>query len=303
MYPLLVERQRARFSSWYEFFPRSASDDPKRHGTFADCEKWLPYVQKMGFDVLYFPPIHPIGRSRRKGRNNTLDAKPDDVGSPWAIGAAEGGHEAILERARHARRLEAADLTRQGPRHRDRARHRLPVRARPPLGQAAPGVVQEARRRQHPVRRESAEEVPGHLPVRLRDERLARPVGGAGRRVPVLGRTGRADLPRRQPAHQGLSVLGVGHRACAAALSRRDLPVRGLHPAARDAPPGQGRLQPVVHLLHLAQHQVRAHAVLHRAERRPGARLLPAQRLAEHARHHCRPRCSRASARSSCRAS
>jgi starch synthase (maltosyl-transferring) len=94
--PLTVERVRARFSSWYEFFPRSASDDAARHGTFADCEAWLPYVQRLGFDVLYFPPIHPIGRERRKGRNNTLEASADDVGSPWAIGAAEGGHDAIL---------------------------------------------------------------------------------------------------------------------------------------------------------------------------------------------------------------
>ncbi len=90
-----VERERARFSSWYEFFPRSATGDGK-HGTFADCEAWLPYVQRMGFDVLYFPPIHPIGRSRRKGPNNTLETGPDDVGSPWAIGAAEGGHTALL---------------------------------------------------------------------------------------------------------------------------------------------------------------------------------------------------------------
>ncbi|MDP1649366.1 MAG: alpha-1,4-glucan--maltose-1-phosphate maltosyltransferase [Rubrivivax sp.] len=93
---VMVERVRARFSSWYEFFPRSAAAQPGRHGTFADCEAWLPYVQRMGFDVIYFPPIHPIGRTRRKGRNNTLDPRPDDVGSPWAIGAAEGGHEAIL---------------------------------------------------------------------------------------------------------------------------------------------------------------------------------------------------------------
>jgi starch synthase (maltosyl-transferring) len=91
-----VERERARYSTWYEFFPRSASSDPARHGTFADCEAWLPYVQRMGFDVLYFPPIHPIGRVRRKGRNNTLDPTGDDLGSPWAIGAAEGGHDAIL---------------------------------------------------------------------------------------------------------------------------------------------------------------------------------------------------------------
>jgi starch synthase (maltosyl-transferring) len=96
VFGVTVERERARFSAWYEFFPRSASDDPARHGTFADCEAWLPYVKHMGFDVVYFPPIHPIGRSRRKGRNNTLDAQPGDVGSPWAIGAAEGGHLAIL---------------------------------------------------------------------------------------------------------------------------------------------------------------------------------------------------------------
>jgi starch synthase (maltosyl-transferring) len=95
-FAVTVERERARFSAWYEFFPRSASDDPARHGTFADCEAWLPYVKQMGFDVLYFPPIHPIGRERRKGRNNTLDARPDDVGSPWAIGAAEGGHMDIF---------------------------------------------------------------------------------------------------------------------------------------------------------------------------------------------------------------
>jgi len=96
IHPIVVERERARFSAWYEFFPRSASSNPDRHGTFADCEAWLPYVKRMGFDVLYFPPIHPIGRARRKGRNNTLDPAPGDVGSPWAIGSTEGGHEAIL---------------------------------------------------------------------------------------------------------------------------------------------------------------------------------------------------------------
>ncbi len=92
---VVVERQRARYSTWYEFFPRSATGDGVTHGTFADCEAWLPYVQRMGFDVLYFPPIHPIGRIRRKGRNNSLDPGPHDFGSPWAIGAEEGGHDTI----------------------------------------------------------------------------------------------------------------------------------------------------------------------------------------------------------------
>lgn len=90
-----VERQRARFSTWYEFFPRSTAAEAGRHGTFADCEQRLEYVASMGFDVVYLPPIHPIGSSFRKGRNNSLTPAPDDPGSPWAIGAAEGGHTAI----------------------------------------------------------------------------------------------------------------------------------------------------------------------------------------------------------------
>jgi starch synthase (maltosyl-transferring) len=94
-FPLVVDRERARFSSWYELFPRSCSPQPGTHGTFRDCEARLAYVARMGFDVLYLPPIHPIGRERRKGPNNALNADADDVGSPWAIGAAEGGHQAV----------------------------------------------------------------------------------------------------------------------------------------------------------------------------------------------------------------
>jgi starch synthase (maltosyl-transferring) len=93
--PLVVDRVRARFSTWYELFPRSTSPEPDRHGTFRDCEARLADIAAMGFDVLYFPPIHPIGRERRKGKNNVLVAAADDVGSPWAIGAAEGGHQAV----------------------------------------------------------------------------------------------------------------------------------------------------------------------------------------------------------------
>ncbi len=92
---VLVDREKARFSTWYELFPRSTAPEPGRHGTFRDCESWLPYVASMGFDVLYLPPIHPIGRSFRKGRNNAVNAEPDDVGSPWAIGSVEGGHTSI----------------------------------------------------------------------------------------------------------------------------------------------------------------------------------------------------------------
>ena len=92
---VVVDRTAAAFAAWYELFPRSQSDDPNRHGTFADVVAKLAYVRDMGFDVLYFPPIHPIGRTHRKGRNNSLTPAPDDPGSPYAIGSAEGGHDAI----------------------------------------------------------------------------------------------------------------------------------------------------------------------------------------------------------------
>lgn len=90
-----VERGKARFSTWYELFPRSCAGTLGAHGTLRDCTERLPHVAGMGFDVLYLPPIHPIGYSFRKGKNNVLEAQPGDVGSPWAIGAKEGGHKAI----------------------------------------------------------------------------------------------------------------------------------------------------------------------------------------------------------------
>jgi starch synthase (maltosyl-transferring) len=90
-----VDRETAGFSTWYEIFPRSCSGHPGKHGTLRDCESRLPYVAAMGFDVLYLPPIHPVGRSFRKGKNNEVLGDPDDVGSPWAIGSGEGGHKAI----------------------------------------------------------------------------------------------------------------------------------------------------------------------------------------------------------------
>ncbi len=89
------ERRTAEFASWYELFPRSQSGDPQRHGTFDDVIRRLPAIHDMGFDVVYFPPINPIGKTNRKGRNNTLKAGPNDPGSPYAIGSAEGGHDAI----------------------------------------------------------------------------------------------------------------------------------------------------------------------------------------------------------------
>lgn len=93
--PLEVDRPQAVFAAWYELFPRSVTDSPVRHGTFDDVIARLPAIRDMGFDVLYFPPIHPIGLTNRKGRNNSLRAESGDLGSPYAIGGQEGGHDAV----------------------------------------------------------------------------------------------------------------------------------------------------------------------------------------------------------------
>ncbi|WP_399943013.1 alpha-1,4-glucan--maltose-1-phosphate maltosyltransferase [Streptomyces sp. BBFR25] len=93
--PLLVERERALYGAWYEFFPRSEGTPAQPHGTFRTAARRLPAIAAMGFDVVYLPPVHPIGTTHRKGRNNTLTAAPDDVGVPWAIGSPEGGHDSI----------------------------------------------------------------------------------------------------------------------------------------------------------------------------------------------------------------
>jgi starch synthase (maltosyl-transferring) len=92
---VMVDPKRVGFAAWYEVFPRSLSETPGKHGTFRDVLRLLPELRDQGFDVIYFPPIHPIGLTNRKGKNNSPDAQPGDVGSPWAIGSWQGGHDAI----------------------------------------------------------------------------------------------------------------------------------------------------------------------------------------------------------------
>lgn len=93
----VVHRKRAGFSAWYSYFPRSSARNAEAHGTFSDCEALIPRIKELGFDVVYFPPIHPIGWAFRKGKNNTLDTKPDEPGCPYATGSSDGGHKAILK--------------------------------------------------------------------------------------------------------------------------------------------------------------------------------------------------------------
>jgi starch synthase (maltosyl-transferring) len=92
---VVVDREKARFGTWYEMFPRSCTPESGRHGAFTDCAARLPYIAAMGFDVLYLPPIHPIGHTNRKGKNNSPAAGPDDPGTPWAVGSEEGGHKSV----------------------------------------------------------------------------------------------------------------------------------------------------------------------------------------------------------------
>jgi starch synthase (maltosyl-transferring) len=95
LFPLTVDRPRARAGAWYEMVPRSQGQTPGQHGTFKDCMARLPDIAAMGFDVVYLTPIHPIGHTNRKGRNNAVTAADGDPGSPYAIGGAEGGHDAV----------------------------------------------------------------------------------------------------------------------------------------------------------------------------------------------------------------
>jgi starch synthase (maltosyl-transferring) len=92
---VVVDSKQACFSSWYEMFPRSCASESGQHGTFNDCYRRLPYIAEMGFDILYLPPIHPIGHTNRKGKNNAIKANVNDPGTPWAVGTEAGGHRAV----------------------------------------------------------------------------------------------------------------------------------------------------------------------------------------------------------------
>ena len=206
---LVVDRKRAAFSAWYEIFPRSMSDDPQRHGTFDDVIAKLPYVRDLGFDVLYFPPIHPIGRTNRKGKNNTLNPGPDDPGSPYAIGSEDGGHDAL-----HPELGTFDDFARLIAAAREHGLEiaiDFAINCSPdhPWIKAASRMVRLAAGRHHQIRREPAEEIRGHRQRPLLPRRAALDLVRAARHRALLGRARRQDLPRRQPAHQADAVLGM----------------------------------------------------------------------------------------------
>ena len=269
---------------------------------FSDVEARLPAIAEMGFDVLYFPPIHPIGRVQRKGKNNALVAEAERRRQP--MGDRRRPKAATRRSCRQLGTVEdfrALVAQAQGAGHRHRAGHRLPVRARPPVREGASGLVPLAARRHRAVRREPAEEIPGHLPVQLRVRRLARPVGRAQERVRPLDRRGRerssastTRTPRRSRSGNGRSPRSSASIPESIFLAEAFTRPKVMHRLAK-----LGYLA-VLHLLHLAQHQGRADRVLHRAVAGPGPRLLPPQRLAQHARHPARAAAGRRRRRSTC---
>ena len=294
-YEVDVDRELARFGSWYELFPRS-------WGGFEGVRAVLPQLAELGFDVVYLPPVHPIGRSNRKGRNNALEAGPADPGSPWAIGSRGGRSRRDQSGARHGRAVREARRGREEARDRDRARLRDPVLARPSVAEGAPGVVQPPARRHAEVRREPAEAYQDIYNVNF-DSEDWKGLWEALRDVVLdVGEPRRHGLPRRQSAHEARGVLGVADRRGAPRASRGDLPRRGVHAPRDDDDARQGRLRAELHVLHVEEHALGA-ARVHRRScstgRRPTGRTSSrTRRTSSRVPRRRRPR--RPSRRGSC---
>ena len=221
--PLVVDRERARYSAWYELFPRSCGAAPGAHGTFRDCAARLPYVAEMGFDVLYLPPIHPIGRKHRKGRNNTLEATPTMSAARGRSAPPRAGTPRSIRSS--ARSKSSADLVARARSTGWKSRSTSRSNARPiTLGGGHPewfrrrpdGTVQYA---ENPPKK--YEDI---YPFNFEIGGWTGAVAGARERVRVLDRPRRAHLSRRQPAHQAIRVLGVGDRTHQARAPGSDLP-------------------------------------------------------------------------------
>ena len=284
-----VDRPLARFSSWYEFFPRSTggwdSTGHPVHGTFATATKALPRVARMGFDIAYLPPIHPIGKVHRKGRNNSVTAAPDDVGSPWAIGSDEGGHDAVhpdlgtiddfddFVAAAADEGLEVAlDLALQCAPDHPWAREHPEWFTVLPDGTIAyaenpPKKYQDI----YPLNFDTD-------PTGLYEEVLRVVRYWISHGVKVF----RVDNPHTKPPNFWAWLIGEAKND----RPRRAVPRRGVHPARPAVRSGQARLHAVLHVLHLADGEMGAHRV-RRIDRR-ARRLQPAEPVGQHARHPAR---------------
>ena len=253
----MVDRARGRFAAWYEMFPRSHGNDANRHGTFDDVIARLPYVQELGFDVLYFPPIHPIGTHAPQGPQQHADAAARTIrAAPMPSARPEGGHNAHPSASSARSRISAGWSTR-------RARHGLEIA----LDFAIQCSPDHPWIKEHPEwfdwRPDGTIKYAENPPKKYEDivnvhfYRDALPAIWLALRDIVLFwveqgvRIFRVDNPHTKPFPFWEWLIARG----ADALSRRDLPGRGLHPPEGDAQARQDRLHAVLHLLHLAQHQ------------------------------------------------
>ncbi len=256
-FPAYADRPRALYGSWYEFFPRSEgalrdeATGKVTAGNFVTAAKRLDAVAEMGFDVIYLPPIHPIGGVNRKGPNNTLTPGPDDTGSPWAIGSKDGGHDAIhpdlgtfedfdafVTRAGELGLEVALDLALQSaPDHPWATSHPEWFTTR------ADGTIAYA---ENPPKKYQ-----DIYPLNFDNDPTGTLQRGPADRA-ALDVARRPALPGGQPAHEAGGVLGVAAQGDPSYRSRRHLPGRGLHPAGDDARTRCDRLPPELHLLHVA---------------------------------------------------
>ncbi len=302
VFPVDAERSAASFAAWYELFPRSLGNPPgapaTHHGTFDDVIDRLPAVRAMGFDVLYFPPIHPIGRRNRKGRNNSLVAGDDDPGSPYAIGSPDGGHDALhpgLGTFDDFRRLRDAALANGLELALDFAIQCSPDH---PWLKDHPGWFAwrpdgSLRYAENPPKKyEDIVNVDFYTAAKGGDAASA--LWTALRDVVLLWvdqgvKIFRVDNPHTKPLPFWEWMIGEVR----AQSSGHDLPVGGVHAAEGDVPAREGRLLAVVHVLHVAPHEAGVHRLpdrTHRARVARGAahraaRLLPSELLRQHAGH------------------
>ena len=272
---------RARFSSWYELFPRS-------WGGLKAVEAQVPAIADLGFDVLYLPPIHPIGRKNRKGRNNTLTAGPDDPGSPYAIGAAEGGHDAVHPELGTLDDVRALCATAH--------EHGMDVALDIALNASAdhPWLTE------HPEwfhrRPDGTIKYAENPPKKYQDiynfnwdTPAWRELWEEWRRIMLVWveagvKVFRIDNPHTKPFPFWEWLIRGGPRG----RPRRDLPRRGVHPPRGDARAGQARLHAVLHVLHVEELALGADRVRQRAGVGPRERVLPAELLRQHAGHPAR---------------
>ena len=281
---LEVDPERARFSAWYEFFPRSTIAPATGHATLRDAIDRLDYVAAMGFDVLYLPPIHPIGVVNRKGANNTTTAGPDDVGSPWGIADHLAVHPDLgtiddvhaLGNICRQRGIELAlDIAFQcTPDH--------PWVTEHPewFAHRADGTIQYA---ENPPKKYQ-----DIYPIDFESSDWEALWQGLADVIRFWIDQGVTIFRVDNPHTKAVRVLGVGDRFDPPRPPRHDLPGRSIHPATHHGTARQDRLQPVVHLLHLAARGLRAAPVLHRS-RHPHGRFVPTERVAQYARHPQRP--------------